>query len=63
KPSPCSLARTVRKSGTTPDVAIDAKPKLVDIALVNADQRTRQSGKVFLTVQNLVRRMKELGKH
>lgn len=45
------------------DVAIDAKPKLVDIALVNADQRTRQSGKVFLTVQNLVRRMKELSKH
>ena len=42
---------------------IDAKPKLVDIALVNADQRTKQSKKVFLTVQNLVRRMKEFSKH
>ena len=42
---------------------IDAKPKLVDIALVNANQRTKQSRRVFLTVQNLVRRMKELSKH
>lgn len=42
---------------------IDAKPKLVDTALVNANQRTKQSRRVFLTVQNLVRRMKELSKH
>lgn len=40
--------------------AIDAKPKLVDIAITNADQRTKQSGRVFLTVQELVRRTREL---
>ena len=42
--------------------AIDKKPRLVDIAIVNADQRQRQSEKLFLTVQDLVKRMKELGK-
>lgn len=42
--------------------AIDEKPKLVDIAITNADQRHRQSDKLFLTVQGLVKRMRELGK-
>ena len=42
--------------------AIDNKPKLVKIAVTNADQRRKQSGRVFLTVQDLVKRMQELGK-
>lgn len=42
--------------------AIDKKPKLVNIAIINADQRHRQSDRLFLTVQGLVRRMRELGK-
>lgn len=42
--------------------AIDARPKLVRTAVVNADQRKKQSARVFLTVQDLVKRMKELGK-
>lgn len=44
------------------ETAIDTKPKLIDIALVNADQRQRQAEKLFLTVQCLVKRMKDLGK-
>ena len=42
--------------------AIDNKPKLVKIAVTNADQRRKQSGRVFLTAQDLVKRMQELGK-
>lgn len=40
--------------------AIFAKPKLVDIAVVNSDLRKRQSGSLFLTVQELVKRLGEL---
>ena len=43
--------------------AIDVKPKLVDTAITNANQRLRQSGKVFLTVQALAERMRALGRH
>lgn len=39
---------------------IDIRPKLVDIAITNADQHAKQSGRVFLTVQQLVKRMREL---
>ena len=36
------------------------RPKLVDIAVTNADRRIRQSSSPFLTVQNLTRRLMEL---
>jgi hypothetical protein len=39
---------------------IDIRPKLVDIAITNADQHAKQSRRVFLTVQQLVKRMREL---
>lgn len=42
--------------------ALDARPKLVEVAVTNANQRRKQSARVFLTVQDLVARMKELGK-
>lgn len=42
-------------------VLID-KPKLVDVAIVNADQRTTQSASLFLTVQGLTRRLIELAR-
>lgn len=38
------------------------KPKLVDIAIVNADQRTTQSAPLFLTVQELTKRLMELAR-
>jgi hypothetical protein len=37
------------------------KPKLIDTAIVNADLRTTQSDKLFLTVQELVKALKEYG--
>lgn len=43
-------------------VAIDTRPKLVRVAMTNADQRRKQSARIFLTVQDLVKRMEELGK-
>ena len=42
--------------------ALDTRPKLVRVAVTNADQRKKQSSRVFLTVQDLVKRMRELGK-
>ena len=36
------------------------KPKLVDMAITNSDQRGRQSEQPFLTVQNLTKRLKQL---
>lgn len=41
---------------------LDTRPKLVRVAVTNADQRKKQSARVFLTVQDLVKRMRELGK-
>lgn len=40
--------------------ALIDKPKLVDVAIVNADQRTTQSAPLFLTVQELTKRLMEL---
>ena len=40
--------------------AILAKPKIIDTAVVNADLRGRQSGALFLTVQDLVKRLRGL---
>lgn len=39
------------------------KPKLVEVAIVNSDQRLNRAGRPFLTVQSLVRRMKELARY
>lgn len=39
--------------------AIDQKPKIVDTAIINSNQRKKQSGKVFLTVQALVEWMRK----
>ncbi len=38
--------------------AIDSKPKIVDTAIINSNQRKKQSGKVFLTVQTLAEWMR-----
>lgn len=38
------------------------KPKLVDVAIINADQRTTQSAPLFLTVQELTKRLIELAR-
>lgn len=40
--------------------ALVDKPKLVEIAVTNSDQRTTQSATPFLTVQNLTKRMMSL---
>lgn len=39
--------------------AIDRKPSIVDTAITNANQRRKQSGKVYLTVQELVEWMRK----
>jgi hypothetical protein len=36
------------------------KPKLIDAAIINSNQRSRQSEEPFLTVQDLTKRLKEL---
>lgn len=36
------------------------RPKLVDMAITNSDQRGRQSEQPFLTVQNLTKRLRQL---
>jgi phage anti-repressor protein len=36
------------------------KPKLIDAAVINSNQRSRQSEEPFLTVQDLTKRLKEL---
>ena len=43
--------------------ALNDKPKLVDTALANADQRTNESSSPFFTVQDLVRRLREMGRY
>ena len=40
--------------------AIFTKPKLIDIAVINSNLRKRQSGALFLTVQDLVQRLSSL---
>ncbi len=40
--------------------AIDHKPKIVDVAIGNSDERKKSSKRPFLTVQELVKRIKEL---
>lgn len=42
-------------------IALDAKPTLVKTAIVNADQRSRQSAPCFMTVQRLTERLLDLG--
>lgn len=41
--------------------AMDMRPKIVNIAITNSDLRSRPSHKPFLTVQNLTRRIVEMG--
>ncbi|HIW77155.1 MULTISPECIES: RloB family protein [Gordonibacter] len=41
--------------------AIDEKPKRVDTAVVNANLRLKQSDRCFMTVQQLVERLRDLG--
>ena len=39
---------------------LDQKPKLVEVAITNSDQRLKQTSSPFITVQNLVRRLREI---